>query len=134
MDSNVLKKLNRRELLEMLYEQSRKMDEQQILIDTLTEQVENKEIIKENAGSIADAAMQLSDIFNVAQDTANVYIDSVIRSKAFQVQGVPDMELFKRALRVSILYADKLKGQMKDLNDEFTKFAMVLRVLEDSLK
>lgn len=46
MDSNVLKKLNRRELLEMLYEQSRKMDEQQVLIDTLTEQVENKEIIK----------------------------------------------------------------------------------------
>lgn len=134
MDNNDLKKLSRRELLEMLYEQSRRMDEQQVRIDELNEQLANKIMIMENAGSIADAALQLSEIFDVAQEAADAYVDSVKESRELRVPSMPDMDLFKRALKISIVYSDKINKDMRELGREFNEFSKVLKIMEESLK
>lgn len=134
MDNNDLKKLSRRELLEMLYEQSRRMDEQQVRIDELNEQLANKIMIMENAGSIADAALQLSEIFDVAQEAADAYVGSVKESRELRVPSMPDMDLFKRALKISIVYSDKINKDMRELGREFNEFSKVLKIMEESLK
>lgn len=134
MDNNDLKKLNRRELLEMLYEQSRQMDLQREEIEDLKEQLDNKLVIKENSGSIADAVLELSKIFDAAQDAADIYVSSVERSLNIKGEMVADMDVFKRSLRVSILYADKLKKEMRELNSHFNEFSKILRIMEGSLK
>lgn len=75
--NNKLRKLKRVDLLEMLLEQSREMERLKIELEQTKRQLHDRNIKIENAGSIAEAAMQLNDIFNVAQDTANQYLDNI---------------------------------------------------------
>lgn len=72
-----LKRLSREALLEMLLEQSKEMEQLKKQNQILTRQLEERQIILENAGSIAEAALALNHIFEVAQKTADQYIDSV---------------------------------------------------------
>ena len=156
MENNELKKLNRRELLEMLYEQSRRMDDQQSEIDRLNAQLENRTLIMNNAGSIADAAIQLSEIFDVAQKTADVYVDSVKKSSGLKEEIEPANDLFARCVKIVPAYAEKigndmkrfredfdessegnnvkLKKEMRELEKEFAEFSKVLRIMEENKK
>ena len=77
MKKKDLRKLSRVDLLEMLLEQSKEIDRLKEEIKKKDEIINRKEIIMENCGSIADAAMQLNDIFVLAQEVANQYVDSV---------------------------------------------------------
>ena len=72
-----LRKLGRSELLEvikMLQDENHTLERR---IKELEKQLDDKRIIIQNAGSIAEASMQLNKIFEVAQETANQYINSV---------------------------------------------------------
>lgn len=72
-----LKKLNRKELLEILLEQTKRINELETEVDNLNKKLEFKKIIFKNAGSLADAALQLSGIFNVAQEAAEIYLNNI---------------------------------------------------------
>ena len=63
-----LKKMSRKELLEILLEQAKRIEELENKIEKLNEKLESKKVIFKNAGSLADASLQLSGIFNVAQE------------------------------------------------------------------
>ena len=76
MDKN-LKRLNREALLEMLLEQSKEVERLKKQNQILTEQLKERQIILESAGSIAEAAMELNHIFEIAQKTADQYVESV---------------------------------------------------------
>lgn len=76
MDKN-LKRLSREALLEMLLEQSKEVEFLKKQNQILTEQLKQRRIILENAGSIAEAAMELNHIFEIAQKTADQYVESV---------------------------------------------------------
>lgn len=77
MDNKQLKKLSRRELLEILIEQSKEIDRLQSLLDEANRKLETREIIIGKAGNIADASLQLNNIFAVAQQAADQYLDSI---------------------------------------------------------
>ncbi len=77
MTDKELKKLSRKELLEMLLEQSKLLDSRQAEIDSLRSELENKNILLENAGSIAEAALKISGVFEAAQRAADIYLESV---------------------------------------------------------
>ena len=76
MDKN-LKRLSREALLEMLLEQSKEVEFLKKQNQILTEQLKQRRIILENAGSIAEAAMELNHIFEIAQKTADQSVESV---------------------------------------------------------
>ena len=76
MDKN-LKRLSREALLEMLLEQSKEVEFLKKQNQILTEQLKQRRIMLENAGSIAEAAMELNHIFEIAQKTADQYVESV---------------------------------------------------------
>ena len=78
MTSKELKRLSRRELLEMLIEQ---MKENQRLRNRLEQtELENRELVSLRAGSMAEAAMQLNGVFEADDKAARQYLENVYRS------------------------------------------------------
>lgn len=71
-----LKKMNRYQLLELLVMQTERADALQKKVDELEEQLEKREIHLSQLGSIAEAAMHLSGVFEAAQKAADLYLDS----------------------------------------------------------
>lgn len=63
---NDLKHLRRSELIDLIYE----MKKREIELQT-------REITMEKAGSIADAAVELSGVFQAAQEAADTYLKSI---------------------------------------------------------
>ena len=74
MTDKQLQKLSRRQLLEILVEQGRKIEELESQLQQLQKQLDDRTIKIENAGSIAQAALALTDIFEKAQEAADLYL------------------------------------------------------------
>lgn len=72
-----LKKLNRYQLLEMLIMQTERADELQRKLEEAQAKLESRDIQMQNIGSIAEASLQLSGIFEAAQSAADLYLNSV---------------------------------------------------------
>lgn len=72
-----LKKLSRKELLEMLVIQTRISEQLEKRVKKLEEQLEDKRIKIENAGNLAEAALKLSGVFEAAQAAAEIYLESI---------------------------------------------------------
>lgn len=76
---NELRKLKRVDLLEMLLEQSQELERVKAQLERAESELRSRKILLDNAGSIAEAAMQLNDIFTVAQKTADQYLENIRR-------------------------------------------------------
>lgn len=77
MTEKELRKLGRAELLELLLEQSKENERLYELLEEKTELLEERTIAMDNAGSIAEASLQLSGVFAAAQKAADQYLDNV---------------------------------------------------------
>ena len=77
MTEKDMKKLNRYQLLELLILQSKQVENLQRQVTELQEQLSSRELQMAQVGSIAEASMQLGDIFTAAQKTADLYLDAV---------------------------------------------------------
>ncbi len=77
MTDKELKRLRRPELLEILLAQSREIDALKEKNGQLARQLESRRIELAEAGSIAEAALRLSGIFEKAQAAADLYLESV---------------------------------------------------------
>lgn len=77
MTDKELRKLNRRELLELLLEQSRENERLREELEQTKEQLNSRKIQIEEAGSIAEAALKLNGIFEAAEEAARQYLENV---------------------------------------------------------
>ncbi len=82
MTDKEVKKLKRTELLEMLIEQTEENEKLKSANEALREQLAQRTITLENAGSIAQAALQVTKIFSEAQDSADRYLESIRAKEA----------------------------------------------------
>lgn len=80
MDEKQLRKLKREQLLELLLEMSEEKDRLQEELDAAKKELQRREVVMQNAGSIADAAVQITGILEKAQETADLYLRSVMQS------------------------------------------------------
>jgi len=76
---NNIRKMNRKELLELLMIQSKKIDGLEEELDKVNKLLDSKKIILKEAGSIADASLKLNKVFEVAQQAADQYLDNIKR-------------------------------------------------------
>ena len=76
-----LKKLSRRELIEVIYQL--KQSEQKLLeqVAALEEELQERRIRIDAAGSIAEAAVDITNIFGAAQITADLYLHEIAAMK-----------------------------------------------------
>ena len=77
MTDRELKRLGRAELIDITYEQQKRLEECEETIRELQEKLEEKEIRISKAGSIAEAALRINGVFEAAQSAADQYLVSV---------------------------------------------------------
>ena len=77
MTDKELKRLSRGELLEMLIQQSKEFERLRKQLDAAQTALQNREIAITNAGSIAEAALQLNGVFTAAQDACQQYMENI---------------------------------------------------------
>lgn len=78
MDNSDLKKLSRLELLEILLEQSKRIEELEEQIDKLNDDMNSKKLRMTETGTLAEASLKLTEIFKAADEAANIYMNNVM--------------------------------------------------------
>ena len=84
-ENKSLKKLSREELLEMLIEKEKRVEELETELAKAREELEDKRIRIERSGSIAEAALRLNGVFEAAQAAVDQYLlnmESISRERA----------------------------------------------------
>ena len=81
MISKELKKLSRRELVDIIYHLKKNEQEKQMEIAALEEALQEKRIRVSVAGSIAEAATDITQLFSTAQRTADLYLHEIASMK-----------------------------------------------------
>lgn len=84
MTEKELKKLNRTELLELLIASYKEKEELKQRLQEAEEKLEARELAIENSGSLAEASLQLNQVFTAAQAAADQYLDN-IRSRCVKL-------------------------------------------------
>lgn len=77
MTERELRRLSRTDLLELLLAQRRENEQLRCILDQTQAQLADRTIKIDNAGSIAEASLQLSSVFTAAQDSCQYYIDNI---------------------------------------------------------
>ena len=77
MNGKELKRLSRRELVDIIYQLKKNEEEMQAEIDDLKGQLEEKRLNISEAGNIANAAVDITRLFSTAQNTADIYLREI---------------------------------------------------------
>lgn len=72
-----LRKMNRAELLELLITVSKENEALRKQVEKQAQLLEERTIVKDKAGSIAEAALQLNGVFDAAQAAAEQYLENI---------------------------------------------------------
>lgn len=79
MEEKYLRKLRRSDLFELLVSQAEKIESLEAKVSDLEKQLEDKILLIEKAGSIAEASLQINKIFETAQAAADQYLANIER-------------------------------------------------------
>ena len=79
MTDKELRRLSRRELLQMLLEQTREVERLQAELDRTRAKLNDRSIMLESCGNIAEASLKINRVFEAAQRAAEQYIINVHR-------------------------------------------------------
>ena len=77
MTDKELRKLNRKELLEILVEQQREIDRLKSELEQAEKELQERRIIIENAGSLAEASIAMTNLLEEAQKAADIYLHNI---------------------------------------------------------
>ena len=77
MNDKNLKKLNRRQLLEILLDQTKRIEELEIELENTKEKLNDKNVRINNVGSLAEAALILGDIFKAADEAIAIQMKNI---------------------------------------------------------
>ena len=77
MTDKEFRRLKRSQLIDIIYHLEKEMEEQKQTIEDLQKKLEDRTIRIQNAGSIASAALELNQLLETAQATADQYTGSV---------------------------------------------------------
>ena len=89
MTERELRKLSRQDLLELLILQVKENERLTIRLAEKESQLQEQRIQIESSGSIAEAALKLSGVFEAAQAAADVYLENLrrLQQEAEAAQG-----------------------------------------------
>lgn len=93
MTSNELKHLSRGELLQLLLLQVEENERLKSELDRVTKQLNSKKLVCDNAGSIAQASLQLNRVFENADRAAQQYIHNIRKMSEQQEKIAREMEM-----------------------------------------
>ncbi len=77
MTDKELRKLNRKELLEILVSQQKEIDRLRSELQQAKEELQDRRIAIEKAGSLAEASIAMTNLFEEAQKAADIYLHNI---------------------------------------------------------
>lgn len=77
IDVSDLKKLSRKELLELLIDQVKENDDLIKELNSYKKELKRRKLIIENAGSLAEASLEIFEVFQKADEAAKLYLENV---------------------------------------------------------
>lgn len=77
MNDKELRKISRKELLEIMLAQTNRIEELELALEEANQKLNSKKLIIKESGSLAEASLKLSGIFEQAQTIAEEYLDNV---------------------------------------------------------
>ena len=128
MNNKELKKLSRKDLLEIILAQTNRIEDLETENKKLTIELNSKKIDIESSGSLAEAVVKLSGIFDLAQKTADEYVNLVkVNTKKQETKMKKELEKEKnKIIKRTIKECDKKKQEadnyMKDVELKVKNF------------
>ena len=128
MTEKELRRLSRTDLLELLLAQRKENEQLRCILDETQSQLADRTIKIDNAGSIAEASLQLSGIFAAAQESCQHYVDNVKLLSERQVKLCQQMEdetkakcdrMVAEAEAQSQKYWENCAAKIRELVDSF---------------
>lgn len=92
MTEKDIRKLNRKQLLELLLRQTERADRLQERLAQAEQRLQDRTLAELEAGSIAEASLKLNGVFESAQAAAAQYIENVRRLHADQERMIQQAE------------------------------------------
>ena len=77
MDGKELRRLRRKDLLEILLEQTKRIEELELELEKTKEKLNDKKVLLSNVGSLAEASLKLSDIFKAADEAIAIQMKNI---------------------------------------------------------
>ncbi len=123
MDAKELKKLGRKELLELLLEQTRRADGLEAELKEAEAKLADRSLKLKNAGSIAQAALAINDVFETCQKAANEYLMNIKdRTGAMDLRIATDEQALDEKLNAKEEQTEVLcQKKIKDAEEEAKK-------------
>ena len=87
MTEKELRKLNKIELLKLLLEMSREKERLEEELEEARSKLNDRRIILEESGSIAEAALRLNNIFETAQRSVDLFLENIVESAVNNQSG-----------------------------------------------
>ena len=132
MISKEMKKLNRRELVDIIYQMKKNEQQMQEEIATLQASLQDKRIRFSSVGSIAEAAAEITKVFSAAQGTADLYLQEIACMKMDTENECAKMiEDAKKKAKEILAYSAK---KFVDLNDSYQAEYKKLQMLREEIK
>lgn len=142
-----LRRLSRKELLEILVEQSREIEELKTQLQQKIEDLQSRHILINNAGSIAEASLALNKVFEAAQAAADLYVaetEQMKRRNETRMQEERDRiiaeaeneasEILKEAEKTKEAKLEKLNAYVDKVQQSINNFYKKHPELREDLK
>ena len=94
-----MKYLSRAELIDIIYELQKQNDEKDARMHKMQAALEERTIRLANAGSIAEAAIGISGVFEAAQAAADQYLASIRAAEAAKLETQKEVEWQQKRLQ-----------------------------------
>lgn len=136
MTERELKKLSRIELIELLLEQSKENAQLRAMLKQAQDQLDDRAIRIEKAGSIAEASLQLNGVFQAAQAACEQYIENVEHLSSRQEEICAQMErdtqakcakMLAEAKKQSQDYWDEVSRKIKNVTSSYAELQTILK-------
>ena len=98
MTDKEFKRLSRSELIDIIYELQKQNEEKDAQVEKLQKDLEDRELKISNAGSIAEAALQVNGVFEAAQAAADQYLSALRESDQECKRRLEEAEQEKRRI------------------------------------
>lgn len=119
MDDKKIKKISKKELLEILLSQAKRIEELEVELNKCKDKLGSKKIMIDEAGSIAEASLKLNDIFEAAQTAVDQYTAN-IHAKCKKLESDTKKECQKMK-QEALEYVAQAEEKVKKLTEKKEK-------------
>lgn len=130
MTDKELKKLSRAELLEMLLQQTREVERLSRELEKAELLLRQRQLVVEQTGNLAQAALELNGIFEAAQATADQYLENIAAMES-QTRRKCD-EMIQNARAEARKFWEEIRKDIQNPYMEHMKWQRILNILDEN--